>query len=307
MNDLYRLLFAFVSAHHLAVEFDQRFYQLVQDDLAGMSDAELANHYEDHGRNEGRMATPGAHRYGFVAQIPPNGLTLEIGPAVRPVLLGPNIRYFDIADQAGLVARAKIEGYPADDCPVIHYFSPIGDLSVVPDKFEGVFSSHCIEHQPDLVKHLDDVANLLKPGGLYHLIIPDKRYCFDALLIESTIEEVVAAHKERRVRHSREKVIEHYTKTTHNDALRHWKGDSKDPRIGEMRERKRIAELKYEEAKTTDGYVDVHAWQFTPSSFRTIINALNQQGLCRLAVERVYDTVHNRHEFCAVLKATSQP
>ncbi len=304
MNDLEHLLSAFVSPHHLAVEFDARFYQLVQSDLVGMSDADLISHYKMHGRSEGRIATPGAHRSGFVAQIPTAGMTLEIGPAVRPVLRGQNIKYFDISDRAGLVARALAEGYPAaEECPLIDYFSPTGDLAVVSEKFDGVFSSHCIEHQPDLVKHLNDVANLLRPGGFYYLIIPDKRYCFDALLPESTIDQVFAAHREKRVRHTREKVLEHHTKTTHNDAPRHWVGDSKDPRVNETKERARIAQFKYEQAQATGGYVDVHAWQFTPQSFRSIINELVASGLSALSLERVYDTVHNRHEFCSILKA----
>ena len=300
MNDLDNLLSVFVSKSHLAVEFDPPFYKLTQSDLSNMTVDELVSHYQKYGKSEGRIATPAAHREGFVAQIQTSyGLVLEIGPAVRPVLRGDNIRYFDIADQAGLTARANAESYSSQHCPVIHYVSPIGDLSVVTDSFDGVFSSHCIEHQPDLVAHLQGVAALLLDGGRYYLIVPDKRFCFDALLPESTLDQVIKAHTEKRKVHTRESVYDHYVHTTHNDAAKHWRGESDDPRLGQRKERKQEADRIIADAN--GGYVDVHAWQFTPDSFRAILSGLHDRGLCRFSIARIYDTVYGRHEFCAVL------
>jgi hypothetical protein len=44
--------------------------------------------------------------------------------------------------------------------------------------FATRISSHCIEHQPDLIGHLIGVARLLSTNGLYFLTILDKRSVF---------------------------------------------------------------------------------------------------------------------------------
>lgn len=299
MNDFSQLLSLFATPKTLAPEFDPILYRMLNADLASMSDRQAFQHFEKYGQSEGRCASVAAHRAGFVAQIPRDRPTLEIGPAVRPALSGPHVRYFEIESREGLIERAKREGYAYDKCPsVIHYVSLAGDFGVVDRKFETVFSSHCIEHQPDLIRHLVDVGNVLMPGGRYFLLIPDKRYCFDALLPESTLEEIVQAHSELRRTHTFEKVLEHYADTTHNDTARHWQGIHIDE-AWEQTKPARIELAKTVFAQADNSYADVHAWQFTPDSFRRIIAGLRSQ--IELVVERVYFTVNGQNEFGAVL------
>ena len=45
--------------------------------------------------------------------------------------------------------------------------------------FDYVLASHVIEHVPDPVSWIADAANLLLPGGVISLVVPDKRFCFD--------------------------------------------------------------------------------------------------------------------------------
>jgi hypothetical protein len=112
--------------------------------------------------------------------------------------------------------------------------------------------------------HLKDVSNLLNPGGLYFILMPDKRYCFDCFIPESTIADVLCAHLEHRTIHSAKSVLEHRILTSHNDPARHWDGDHIDPRYDQ---RKLRAEYGLRELETRQGeYIDVHAWQFTPES-----------------------------------------
>jgi SAM-dependent methyltransferase len=286
----------------LAPEMDPSFYRSRHADLASFDDSALLRHFERHGRGEGRCASPAAHRVGFIAQIPIAGPVLEIGCGVRPALRGDRIRYFEILNRAGLIERALRAGDSGGGCPDIHYVSPTGDLAIVAEQFDAAFSSHCIEHVPDLVAHLQGVTSLLRLGGRYFLLVPDKRYCFDALLPPSTMDEVLQAYAERRHVHTESKIREHYTGTTHNDPVRHWRGDSLDPTLADRHEeRAATARRVYETANS--GYVDIHAWQFTPDSFRAIVGGLFARDLIRLQVERVYDTVHGENEFGAVLRA----
>ena len=227
---------------------------------------------------------------------------LEIGPFDCPLIQGPDVKYFDVIDQAGLTARAVSIGRTANlhNIPVIHYVDPEGNLRNVTEKFALCVSSHVIEHQPDVVRHLQDVSSLLQKDGMYALLIPDKRYCFDHFIAESTIADALDAHLVGRTMHSPRAVIEHRALTCHNDAARHWRGDhgpfSLDARSV------RAAVKQYNESLQRNEYVDVHAWQFTPRSFRKLIDLLSQLDYIDLQVDHIGETPKGQLEFCAVLK-----
>lgn len=226
---------------------------------------------------------------------------LEIGPYFRPVLSGENVSYFDVLSTEELIQRANIEGYPTANIPRINFSSRTADLSVIDKTFKYVLSAHCIEHQPDLIQHLNNVARILDKDGRYLLIIPDKRYCFDHFLPPSTIADIEKAHEETRKVHTLQSVIDHRAHTTHNDTLRHWLGDHEDPSHKSSIPERRQAAVKEWEA-SNGGYVDVHAWQFTPQSFHAIIEQLSKSGLSPLEVESVFETPFPRNEFTAILR-----
>ena len=282
-------------------EFDPAFYAQKNADLTHMSETELRQHFFAFGQNEGRIGSLACLREHFIRYAGNYQLVLEIGPFCNPALKGVNVRYFDVLDAEGLAARAVHTDYQNKTIPEIHYVSPIGDLSVVGDTFPAVFGSHNIEHHPDLIYHLNQVETLLADGGYYYLIIPDKRYCFDHFIAESTIAQVIDAHMERRRTHRLCSIIEHRALTTHNDPMRHWRRDhvGADP-LQKLVSGTQTAIEEYRRAQ--GGYVDVHAWQFTPESFRNIVHCLGQLNFIRLSVERVYNTPFGRCEFTAILK-----
>jgi hypothetical protein len=90
--------------------------------------------------------------------------------------------------------------------------------------------------------------------------------------------------------------------TTHNDCARHWNGDhgtfmeACEPRIREGVE-------AFEAA--AGGYVDVHAWYFTPESARTIVRVLREARYTELSLERLYPTRRNTFEFWMILRKPS--
>ena len=59
------------------------------------------------------------------------------------------------------------------------------------------------------------------------------------------------------------------------------------------------AVAEYEAAQ--GGYIDVHAWQFTPLSFSQIMRELYSRRMSALQVTRVHETPPGQFEFCAVL------
>jgi hypothetical protein len=234
----------------------------------------------------------------FVNTIPENSKVLEIGPFTIPSIKGPRVDYFDVLSKDQLIERAKKHKYPYDECPDIKFVSPTGNLSIVNEKYDYVISSHCIEHQPDLIKHLIDVNNILVDNGKYCLVIPDKRYCLDTFLSVSVIQEVLSAHAEKRKVHTLRSLIEHRAFITHNKAWLHWIG--KHGKIYNNTERIKAAYNEYFESNGK--YLDVHAWQFTPTSFEKIILSLYQLNLITFKIDKLYPTKPGELEFYAILK-----
>ncbi|WP_282152862.1 class I SAM-dependent methyltransferase [Ruegeria atlantica] len=280
---------------------DVDYYRDNQPDLAELSDAELIEHFNLHGRAEGRVGAKEALRAELVKTVSRYKSILEIGPFCNPCVTGSNVSYFDVLDSSGLQQRAKAIGYNTASVPDVEFVSPTGDLAIVDRKFDAVISSHCIEHQPDLIAHLVQVQRILKEGGRYFMLIPDKRYCFDFALAESNVAQIVAAHRNGRKTHRIESVIEHRALTTHNDTGRHWQGDHFDAGWEERIAKRTDAALAEFDA-AGGGYIDVHAWQFTPKSFASLVSQLRLMKLINLEVQDVYETPKGRNEFTVILK-----
>ena len=232
-------------------------------------------------------------------RVGPEDTALEIGPFYHPAVTGPNAKYFDVLDASQMRARAA--GLPNLNVPeVIDFVSPTGDMSIIQGTYDYVVSSHAVEHAPDLITHFKNVERILKPDGKYLLVVPDKRYCFDHFVPETTILEVLAAHAERRMKHPASKVLEQYAVATHNDAARHWHGDHADPgwTLLDPQNLRRGLEV-YEGAHGS--YIDVHSWRFSPQSFQTLTRQLFDMGLITLRVAEVVDTPRNMLEFGMVM------
>ena len=283
-------------------------YRVNNPDIATLSDAELWLHYQSHGKQEGRRCHQITDRQAFAKIIPPVIKTLEIGPYARPLVTGPHVKYVDVFSTEGLRQRADGVAMDPEQVPDITWVSQPSDLSCVDQHFGAVVSSHSIEHQPNLVNHLNQVDHILRKGGRYFVLAPDHRYCFDHFMTPSTITDVLAAHLDKRKTHTVESLLESRLLMTHNNPVEHWNGNHGNPddnpeypnsnRI----ERLQIAIDTYHE----QGFVkDEHAWYFTPDTFESIINDLNELGLIRLKIERMYPTMRNSDEFWVILRNKS--
>jgi predicted SAM-dependent methyltransferase len=286
------------------LDISAQFYRALHGDLHVLTDTQLIEHYHLFGEDEGRCAHPFCFTDLLLSSITPAEDVLEIGPYVNPTIRGARVRYFDVLDSAGLIARAAAIGFPDQVAPMIDYVSPTGDLAIVDENaFDVVFSCHCIEHVPDLIRHLDGVARILRAGGRYIIMIPDKRFCHDHYMNESTVADVIQAHHEHRVTHNLAAFIEGSAFATHNDPKRHWIGDHGIQKVFEEPNVIQTAIQNYIEA---DGrYTDMHAWRFTPRGFRDMITQLLSAKLTQLFPEVVLGTGRDLNTFVAVLKLVS--
>lgn len=284
--------------------FDINIYKK-HEDLKNMDKENLINHYIIYGKLEGRICSKIHDRNSLINFIDTNNLhCLEIGPFDCPVLRGEKVKYFDVLDQYSLKKRNKEcdRPFPSDNVPFIDYVDSKGDLKVINDKFNIILSCHSIEHQLDFIQHLKDISNLLKENGYYVILLPDKRYCFDHFIKESTLADIISDHLNKPKLHSVKSVIEHRALTCHNDSIRHWNNDHGDQTYVSNPEIIMSAIKEYQNSVFTNQYTDVHSLQFTPESFENIINLLNKLNYINLVVDNIYNTIKNSCEFYVILK-----
>lgn len=284
------------------LEFDKIIYRSKNPDVSHLIDSKLIAHYNTFGKKEGRVCGKVENRQSLLELMPYFSSCLEIGPFDCPVIKGSNVEYFDVLDQQGLYDRAVTIGRTKNlmNIPYINYVSDIGDLTVISKTYDLVLSCHSIEHQIDFIQHLKDVEKILTNGGYYAVLLPDKKYCFDHFIRETTIADVLQYHSNKTQFHTLKSVIEHRALTCHNDIGRHWKNDHGENRIDSTRITSAIEE--YNSGISTNSYIDVHALQFTPDSFREIINLLNELEYIKLKIDKIYPTLFNSCEFYVILK-----
>ncbi|MGI9253405.1 MAG: hypothetical protein ACR2J8_06645, partial [Thermomicrobiales bacterium] len=184
--------------------------------------------------------------------------------------------------------------------PEAHYAAPNGDLSAIDAQFDLLASSHLLVREPDLVRHLRQADRLLADNGIYLLMIPDKRFCLDHFIPETSIADVVDSALNQPDRHTARTLIRQQCLSTHNDSRRHWTGDHGAPahlNTGSVEAALDLLSVSIDGGPS----VDRNAWQFTPESFRVTLSLLRDIGLTRLAPVRVYPTLWGSNEFWAIL------
>jgi len=115
--------------------------------------------------------------------IPRDGKVLEIGPLDNPFCLKSeyDVFYSDVntTEQIRDIYKdsyADLSKLVEIDFPLSNrsYVDVVGDM-----RFAAAFSSNCIEHIPNPIKHFRDIADVLEENGRYVFRLPDKRNCQD--------------------------------------------------------------------------------------------------------------------------------
>lgn len=283
--------------------FDSDFY-CAENGFSFSSPEEAFAHFMSVGKPRGLMGSPGCNQGYFlrmIQQMQP-GSVLEIGPGAAPRLSGPNVYYFDVKTEEELRQRYRNEGR-ADRIPEkIHFVDAKGDLGVIDRKFDVVFSSHVIEHSVDLVAHLSQVRALLKEGGQYFLVVPNKKFTFDFYKPNTVLEDVIATHLYPGGGdfHFLKSYLLETFRRTHNDARQHWSGDHGEAKgiSGMMADVRRHYEGVAARPVARSGY---HRWMFDEESFVDVMNGLRKIGLSPFRVKACYNTAADSMSFNAVL------
>ena len=237
------------------------------------------------------------------------GRCLEIGPLANPVV-DPDVadvRYVDVVDRAGLLAH--YDGNPAVDpqaIPEQHFWltrsdgtvSTLAEAVAADGPYQHVVASHVIEHVPDMVGWLRDVAQVLTSDGALVLAVPDRRYCFDVHRAPATVGQVVQAHLDGDRTPSVRAVLDHFMRAVDYSAEQAWAGEQ-PPTQGSHP----IDDVRRHVARQQAGdYVDCHVWPLTPRGFADLMDDLLALGEVDFAVERLTATRVGEQEFYATLR-----
>ena len=228
----------------------------------------LHHHWIHQGLDRAILASTIDSRKSFLSLIDTNvSRLLEIGPFFNPAFKcnDGSIKYADLLSTEQLIERAQAIGGATDSIPNIDYIYKDGGINTSGAKFDAVFSSHVVEHQPSLVGHILNVLDLLENNGKYFFIVPDHRFCFDCYMVPSSLADVLAAYFERRVKPTLKSVFEHRLFTIDFTQLPHANPFEKlvDHAVPGM-------QAAWHEFNT-NSYVDVHCWYFTPKALKIIL------------------------------------
>jgi len=219
---------------------------------------------------------------------------LEIGPCHRPITPkkeGWNVLTLDHLDREGLIKKYKghegVDIQNIEDVDIIWHGEPLDKL-IANNYFDFIIASHVIEHTPNLVSFINECGKLLKDDGILSLIIPDKRFCFDMLRPLSTTGRVLQAHAEKRSKHNPSNIFDEKAYSCNKLGEICW--DTSDKRDFGMNHTLIEAIDTFNRSLTSESYIDAHAWCFTPTSFRLIIQDLNELNISNMKELHFSDT-----------------
>jgi SAM-dependent methyltransferase len=207
------------------------------------------------------------------------GRGLEIGPLYQPMTRKQDMEvlYVDVQTRERLVEYySQHPGAPVEDIVEID-FALIDDdgkpqtlaaATAVAAPFDWVLASHVIEHVPDMIGWLADVAAVLADGGMLSLIIPDRR--------------LIHANRAKDPHPSVRAIFDHCYDAASVDAGAVWDRTSPVP-PPRMHPLAYVREM-LEKSKDPDAHIDCHVWIFSAAEFLEQLATLAELELLEFSV-----------------------
>lgn len=215
------------------------------------------------------------------------GLGLEIGPGFDPLLPkkdGYNVETLDHLNADELVKKYQnAGGVDVSKIEKVDYVSRGGSIFEavgVEDRYDFIIASHVIEHTVDFIGFIKDCERLLKHEGVLVLAVPDKRFSFDVLRPLTSTGDVLQSHLDKRTRHTPGAIFDEVAYNSLRNGKLAWTASQR----GKLDFFLPLQEARsiFESTQHDELFRDIHAWQFTPSSFRLIVNDLFEIGHIKL-------------------------
>ena len=230
---------------------------------------------------------------------------LEIGPLSRPTLSKKKYRvwYVDHADRDELIRKYRhsatsesLDSEAIVPVDIVWSGRPLAVCLPEPRTFDYALASHVVEHVPDIIGWLQQIASVLRDGGLMSLAIPDKERTFDHLRAVSRPADLIEAHVRRLRVPSARHVFDAITSASPF-------GEPVKPPSTTLI----VQALQHARAvEATDLYLDVHCYVFTPESFREVFAIVACTGLVPFRLRRLFPTRPGANEFIVSLEKTNE-
>lgn len=229
---------------------------------------------------------------------------IEVGPShapVAPKAEGYHVKIIDHMNREQLIrkyADHHVDLGKIEEVDFVSHGEPYATLVAGAGPFHWIIASHVIEHTPDLIAFLQDCQRVLSEDGVLSLAIPDKRFCFDHFRALSDLAKVIDAHIYGHKIHTAGTVADYYMNVVRLDKQIAWASTTTDGDF-ELVHGLADAQSGIEVVTKHNAYLDVHAWCFTPTSFRLLIRDLNELGY--IAWKELSFCTTGAHEFFVTL------
>lgn len=238
-----------------------------------------------------------------------HGRGLEIGPLHNLSVSKEyaDVAYIDVFDREQLIKNySRNPKINPDKIPEIdHVLSHEGRVRSIPEAvggrepFDWVMASHVIEHVPDVIGWLAQVAEITKDDGRLVLVVPDRRYCFDVHRPGTTVGQMLQAHELGETVPSVRAVFDYKRGHAGTKAPDVWAG--KPPGYGKRIYSLDVVREQVDRARKGE-YIDAHVWTFTPGTLVEQLIELRELGLSEWAIEKIRPTRHDQSQFFVVLR-----
>ena len=218
---------------------------------------------------------------------------LEVSPLFRPIALKAkhNVYYTDYTDYTSAEdSRSKHANYEHDEIMEIDFIWTPGKrlINCVENdmRFNWAVSSHVMEHVPDPIGWLIEIFEVLKPGAVLSLALPDKRFCFDLFRRDTDVADLVDVWIRQQKIPSPRQIFDFLSRSVDDSgvpgqrpfevascfevAARHYTDDQA------------LEFVKY--SWTTGNYLDAHCSVFTPESFVAVFDKINALGILNVTI-----------------------
>jgi predicted SAM-dependent methyltransferase len=221
-----------------------------------------------------------------LSQINRRDIGLEIGPSFSPFASkkdGFNVEIIDHLSKEELMkkyAEHRVDLSKIEEVDFIWDGRPYAEITGRKKYYNWIIASHLIEHTPDIIAFLNQCDDVLREDGVLSLVIPDNRYCFDFFRPITGIGKILDAYYNKNIIHTPGTAVEYFLNFVKKGGNICWGEDF--PGELDLEFSKEDAYAKMQAILQNNTYLDLHAWCFTPTSFRLIIQDLNDLGLISL-------------------------
>lgn len=217
-----------------------------------------------------------------------DGKGVEIGASHAPIApkrAGYNVHIIDHATRDELIAKYENENVKLENIEDVDFVwrgESYAELTGTSNHYDWIIASHVIEHVPNLVGFINACDEILNDSGVLSLAVPDVRFCFDHFRPISGLSKVLDAHYQNHTVHTPGSIAEFTLNLVERDHEPGWAENTLLRDEYTFRNSPETVAERLDDALTGDGYVDCHAWCFTPHSFRLLMHDLFDLGLIKM-------------------------